>query len=80
MSWLDDLNDVDELNRHLAADPGLAENMAEMGFVKRVGFHADHNNNLTAKWEFTEYGRREMLARLADGFDFAVKQGKEQAQ
>jgi len=69
MSLLEALADVDELNRLLAADPDLAANMAEMGFIKRVGFHRDHNENLTAKWEFTAYGREEMTQRLNEGFE-----------
>lgn len=80
MSLLDDLADIDELNRHLAADPGLAANMAEMGFIKRVGFHKDHNEQTTAKWEWTEHGKTEMLERLNNGLEFALAAGQERKQ
>lgn len=80
MSIMSALSDIDELNRQLDADPGLKANMAEMGFIRLVGFHKDHNDQLTSKWEFTEHGRREMLSRLNDGLEHALKTGQEKLQ
>ena len=80
MSLLDALSDLDELNRHLDADPALAANMAEMGFIKRVGFQRDHNNATVSKWDWTDYGKREMLERLNAGFEFALRHGQERKQ
>jgi hypothetical protein len=80
MNLLDALDDLDELNRHMDADPGLAMNMAEMGFIKRVPFQLDHNQATVAKWAWTDYGRREMLQRIEAGFEFAVQTGKERKQ
>ena len=80
MSLLDDLSDLDELNRHLDADPALAANMAEMGFIKRVGFQRDHNGATVSKWDWTEYGKREMLERLNAGLEFALQHGQERKQ
>ena len=79
-SWLDALTDIEELNNLLNADPALRDNMREMGFIKAVGFHKDHNNQLTTKWEFTEHGRNEMLSRLNIGLDFAMTQDKARKQ
>lgn len=80
MSLLDDLSDIDELNRHLAADPGLAANMAEMGFIAKVPFQTDHNGAVVSKWDWTPYGRREMSERLNNGLDFALRHGQERKQ
>lgn len=77
---LDALNDLDELNRHLNADPGLAANMLEMGFVKRVPFQLDHNQATVSKYDWTDYGRREMMQRLDEGALFRLSTGKEKGQ
>jgi hypothetical protein len=70
MSLLEDLEDLDELNRHMDADPELAMNMLTMGFIKRVPFQQDYNNATVAKWTWTDYGRSEMLQRLDAGAEF----------
>lgn len=77
---IDALNDLDELNRHMDADPELAANMAEMGFIKRVPFQLDHNSATVSKWDWTEYGRREMMQRLDDGALFRFGSGQEKRQ
>ena len=74
------LSDLDELNRHMDADPALAANMAEMGFIKRVPFQLDHNGATVARWEFTEYGKREMMARLDEGARFRFDTGQDKRQ
>jgi len=61
--WLAALNDLDLLQNMLAADPELCNNMAEMGFIRRVPFQMDHNDQVVAKWMLTEAGRQEVLQR-----------------
>jgi len=61
--WLAALNDLDLLQTLLASDPDLCNNMAEMGFIRRVPFQLDHNDQVTAKWMLTEQGRNEVLQR-----------------
>jgi hypothetical protein len=61
--WLAAINDLDLLQTLLAADPGLTDNMAEMGFIRRVPFQIDHNDQVVAKWMLTEQGRQEVLNR-----------------
>lgn len=80
MSLFDSLSDLDELNRLMDADPALAANMAEMGFIARLPFQLDHNQATVAKWEWTAYGRREMLERLNAGLEFQLEQGRESRQ
>lgn len=80
MSLLDSLSDLDELNRHMDADPALAMNMAEMGFIKRVPFQQDHNGATISKWDWTDYGRKEMLERLNSGLEFALEHGQDRRQ
>lgn len=77
---IDCLDDLDELNRHMDADPALANNMREMGFIMKLPFQLDHNGATVARWAWTEHGRREMLSRLENGFQFAVKNGQERKQ
>ena len=77
---LDALHDLDELNRHLNADPGLAANMIEMGYVKKVPFQLDHNSATVSKYDWTDYGRREMMARLDSGAMFRLQRGQEKRQ
>ena len=76
---LDALHDLNELNRHLDSDPGLAANMLEMGFVKKVPFQLDHNNATVSKYDWTDYGRREMMSRLDAGAMFQLGAGKEKS-
>lgn len=73
---IDTLADLDELNTQMDADPDLAANMAEMGFIKRLPFQLDHNGATTSKWGWTDYGRREMMQRLHAGFEFRQEEGK----
>jgi hypothetical protein len=80
MSLFDALNDLDELNRLMDADPGLAANMAEMGFIKRLPFQLDHNEATVAKWGWTDYGRKEVVERLERGLHFALEKGQESKQ
>jgi len=61
--WLAALNDIDLLNALLNADPDLTANMTEMGFIRRVPFQMDHNDQVVAKWMLTEAGRNEVLER-----------------
>jgi hypothetical protein len=61
--WLDAIGDLDLLQSLLASDPALCDNMAEMGFIKRVPFQIDHNGNSTSKWSLTEAGRNEIMSR-----------------
>lgn len=61
--WLKALNDLDELQTLLNADPDLCENMREMGFIRKVPFQLDHNDAITSKWMLTEAGRNEVLER-----------------
>ena len=77
MSLLEALTDIDELNNLMNADPQLASNMAEMGFIRRSPFQLDHNNATVAKWIWTEYGKREMMQRLEAGAEFRLKNGQE---
>jgi hypothetical protein len=72
---LDMLASQDELNTKLAADPDLAANMAEMGFIKRLPFQRDHNEQVTAAWAWTDYGRKEMMERLDAGAEFVMGKG-----
>ena len=80
MSLLDGLSDAEELNRHLDADPALAQNMREMGFVMRLPFQLDHNGATVSKWAWTDYGRREMLQRLNAGLEYVLAAGQERKQ
>lgn len=80
MSLFETLTDLDELNRMMDADPSLALNMAEMGFIKRVPFQLDHNQATVAKWDWTDYGRKEMMERLNRGLQFALAEGQEKKQ
>lgn len=57
------INDLEELNNLLAADPALRRNMQEMGFIKWVPFVTDHNGALSGRWELTPYGEQEMRER-----------------
>jgi len=61
--WLDAINNIDLLNAIINADPGLRDNMKEMGFIRLVPFQMDHNNQVVAKWMLTEAGRQEVLQR-----------------
>lgn len=61
---LKDLKDPVELNRILAADHGLRDNMLEMGFIKQVPFMRDHNENHELQYVMTDYGLREMEQRV----------------
>jgi len=61
--WLAAINDIKVLNSILDADPELAANMAEMGFVKRVPFQLNHNGATVALWDLTGAGRQEILDR-----------------
>jgi hypothetical protein len=61
--WLDAINNIDLLNAIVNADPGLRDNMKEMGFIRLVPFQMDHNNQVVAKWMLTEAGRQEVLQR-----------------
>lgn len=74
------IESFEELNRQMEADPGLAANMAEMGFIKRVPFQQDHNGATVSKWDWTEYGRREMMVRLETGLKYRVDTGQEKLQ
>lgn len=65
------LADAEELNREMDADPELAMNMAEMGFIKRVPFQIDHNGATVSKWAWTDYGQQEMRERLVLAITFA---------
>ena len=60
------LSDIERLNQMLLNDPGLCQNMLEMGFIKLVPFVADHNGHLTSRYELTPYGEEEMLKRDHD--------------
>lgn len=75
MPLLEALTDQEELNRMCDADPALAANMSEMGFIKRVPFQLNHNQHTVAQWAWTEYGRREMMQRIDSGAEFFLGQG-----
>lgn len=79
-SWLDALDDMEELNNLLNADPALTFNMLEMGFIKKLPFQLDHNGATVSKYDWTEYGLKEMAERLANGAAFAVKTGRMKLQ
>ena len=61
--WLDAINDLDLLQTLLNADPELCANMQEMGFIRKVPFQMDHNDQVTSKWMLTEAGQREVMER-----------------
>jgi len=61
--WVDAISDLDLLQSLLNADPGLKQNMAEMGFIKIVPYQLDHNSQPTIKWVLTEAGRNEIMNR-----------------
>ena len=78
--WIKALDDMEELNNLLNADPGLRENMLEMGFIKKLPFQLDHNGATVSKFAWTDYGLREMAERLGAGAAFAVNNGQMKLQ
>lgn len=78
--WLKALEDMEELNNLLNADPELKFNMEEMGFIKKLPFQLDHNGATVSKYDWTDYGLREMAERLGAGAAFAISQGKMRLQ
>jgi hypothetical protein len=80
MSLFAALTDLDELNRHLDADPELARNMLHMGFVKRVPFQLDHNEATVSKYDWTDHGKRTMLERLDQGAQYRFATGQDKPQ